>query len=79
MHPAAVLRPSSCYSLQNLRDSSKASCCYLGAEGRINPPLVNGKRKQILLVTKGVAAKELTVFPDVSSKESTAVKQRIVS
>ena len=78
MHPAAVLIPSSSYSLQNLRDSSKASC-YLGAEGRINPPLVNGKRKQILLVTKGVAAKELTVFPDVSLKESTAVKQRIVS
>ena len=66
MHPAAVLRPSSSYSLQNLRNSSKA-CCHLGAEGRINPPLVNGKRKQILLVNMAVAAKEPTVFPDVSS------------
>lgn len=78
MHPAAVLRPSSSYFLQNLRNSSKA-CCYLGTKGRINPPLVNGERKQILLVTKVVAAKEPTVFPDVSSEEGTAVKQCIVS
>lgn len=66
MHPAAVLRLSSSHCLQNLRNSSKA-CCHLGAGGRINPPLVNGKRKQILLVNMAVAAKEPTVFPDVSS------------